>query len=218
MSSVDLLGPAVANNLAWCASSCPGDLSEEGLWVTRRVPLPYFPDAVTTRPGVSAARMAAVTSGRPACSVKDSFADVDLAAAGFDEIFSARWIGCEGSSMAAAPADWRPVTTRADLDRWCVAAGLSHLPASELTGHSVVLARESGGESAVGCVVTEAAGVVGLSNVAAPDADTWRELLGVVAARWPGTPVVGYEHGADLDAARDAGFADLGPLRVWARS
>jgi hypothetical protein len=33
----------------------------------------------------------------------------------------------------------------------------------------------------------------------------------------PGLPVVGYEHGEDLAAAREAGGQVLGPLRVWTR-
>jgi hypothetical protein len=33
----------------------------------------------------------------------------------------------------------------------------------------------------------------------------------------PGLPVVGYEHGEDLTAAREAGGQVLGPLRVWTR-
>ena len=37
------------------------------------------------------------------------------------------------------------------------------------------------------------------------------------AALRPGLPVVGYEHGADLAAAQQAGCQVLGPLRVWAR-
>ena len=33
----------------------------------------------------------------------------------------------------------------------------------------------------------------------------------------PGLPIVGYERGEDLAAARQAGFTVLGPLRIWAR-
>ena len=32
---------------------------------------------------------------------------------------------------------------------------------------------------------------------------------------FPGLPQVGYESGADLAAAQAAGFAAIGPLRVW---
>jgi hypothetical protein len=38
-----------------------------------------------------------------------------------------------------------------------------------------------------------------------------------VAALGPGLPIVGYERGEDLAAARAAGFRVLGPLRIWAR-
>jgi len=38
-----------------------------------------------------------------------------------------------------------------------------------------------------------------------------------VAALRPGLPIVGYEQGKDLAAARAAGFRVLGPLRIWAR-
>jgi len=46
----------------------------------------------------------------------------------------------------------------------------------------------------------------------------WGEVAAVVGQLFPSLPVVGYEHGADLDAALAAGFTNLGPLRVWLRS
>ena len=58
--------------------------------------------------------------------------------------------------------------------------------------------------------------------------DRARDLVGVavprsadavaaVSARFPGLPLVGYEHGDSLAAARRAGFSPIGPLRVWLR-
>ena len=41
--------------------------------------------------------------------------------------------------------------------------------------------------------------------------------LRAVAALRPGLPIVGYERGEDLAAARRAGFTVLAPLRIWAR-
>jgi hypothetical protein len=38
-----------------------------------------------------------------------------------------------------------------------------------------------------------------------------------VQARFPGRPIVGYEHGEMLGTAVDAGFVPVGHLRVWAR-
>ncbi|GCD38985.1 hypothetical protein OEIGOIKO_06805 [Streptomyces chrestomyceticus JCM 4735] len=39
-----------------------------------------------------------------------------------------------------------------------------------------------------------------------------------MSARWPGLPVVGYESGADLEAATANGFRAVGPLCVWWRA
>jgi hypothetical protein len=49
------------------------------------------------------------------------------------------------------------------------------------------------------------------------DGPLWAGVVRAVAALRPGLPIVGYESGKDLAAARRAGFTVLGPLRVWAR-
>ena len=45
----------------------------------------------------------------------------------------------------------------------------------------------------------------------------WSDLIVVAASMYPGFDLVGYELGADLQAALIAGFAGIGPLRVWMR-
>jgi hypothetical protein len=42
-------------------------------------------------------------------------------------------------------------------------------------------------------------------------------VIASAAARFPGLPLVGYERGADLAHALDAGFTTIGPLIVWQR-
>jgi hypothetical protein len=42
-------------------------------------------------------------------------------------------------------------------------------------------------------------------------------MLAAVAGLWPELPVAGYEEGASLGAAQQAGFRVLGALRIWAR-
>jgi hypothetical protein len=49
------------------------------------------------------------------------------------------------------------------------------------------------------------------------DGPLWTGVVRAVAKLRPGLPIVGYERGQDLAAARQAGFRVLGPLRVWAR-
>jgi hypothetical protein len=45
----------------------------------------------------------------------------------------------------------------------------------------------------------------------------WAGVVRAVASLRPGLPIVGYERGEDLAAARRAGFTVLGSLRVWTR-
>jgi hypothetical protein len=81
------------------------------------------------------------------------------------------------------------------------------------------------GALAAGAIAYIAAGVTGISNLfrtglageVSWPGTLWRSAVRAVAAVRPGLPVVGYESGEDLAAARDAGGRVIGPLRVWIR-
>jgi hypothetical protein len=63
-------------------------------------------------------------------------------------------------------------------------------------------------------------GVTGISNVfksGIADGPLWTSAVRVIARLRPGLPIVGYERGEDLAAAREAGFRVLAPLLIWAR-
>lgn len=219
---MDLLGHAVSNNVGWCALVADrGGVPDRGagVWRVTGRAAPLFPDAVTLRPGVVADAVAAVLVDRPVCSVKDSFADVDLEPHGFRVLFTGRWIGRAPAPVSQVPG-WSQVTEPVELARWCTAAELPEvLPLRLLREPSVrILAAHHDGLLVAGAILTLTGAVVGLSNVvqvlgAAPL--VWDRLGSVVAAHGPGRPIVGYEHGADLERALAAGFADLGPVRVW---
>jgi hypothetical protein len=69
-----------------------------------------------------------------------------------------------------------------------------------------------------GVIAHRAGEVVGLSNLFVPERDPEPLRAGCVAAvieAFPGLPIVGYETGQELAAARTLGFELLGPLRVW---
>ena len=69
-----------------------------------------------------------------------------------------------------------------------------------------------------GAIANRGATVASLTNVfsAAGDLDAaWSGSLAAVAALVEDVPLVGYERGDDLEAARRYGFALLGPLLVW---
>lgn len=180
-----------------------------GFWRSDHEPWPLFPDAVTTRPGVRAQDVVEGLVDRPACSVKDSFADLDLAPHGFRVLLSAEWIG---RPTVTASSGWSRVDDEAGLARWCAAAELSdELPVRLLRDPAVhVLAGP-----ACGAIATVTGSVVGVSNVFGTG--VWDRLPAVVAACAPGCAVVGYEHGHDLETAVDAGFTTLGPVRIWLR-
>lgn len=43
----------------------------------------------------------------------------------------------------------------------------------------------------------------------------WACCVATVADAFPNVPIVGYESGAELEAACRQGFSGIGPLRVW---
>jgi hypothetical protein len=230
-----LSAAAARNNADWCASvsrshGLSGTFGETVWWSPRRTP-PYYPDAVTLDPGAAPADfLSSVDMASPGCSVKDSFATLDLAPDGFTEIIAARWIHRPaGRSVPAGtvlPAD--RVLTAVRLRAWQAAwAGGEGTPdvfrPVLLDDPSVlVLAFHDGDDLAGGVVLNHSAGVVGLSNLfavgSAGIAAVWSSAVTAAADYHPGLPLVGYEQGDDLAPALDVGFGVLGPLRIWLHS
>ncbi|WP_246042443.1 hypothetical protein [Streptomyces globosus] len=221
-----LLEAAVRNNAEWCAAVCPGGTFTADAWTSPHRTPPYYPDAVTLTRGASAAALtAAVDSAAPGCSVKDSFAALDLAPAGFEVLFEAQWIHRPAGPPAhPGSLHWSRVGTPAGLARWEAAwgggqsAGLFR-PGLLTAGIAFLAGRTGDGRIAAGAAANTAAGVVGISNVFTagdvPADEAWSGALDRISALWPGLPVVGYEAGEDLETAARHGFAPLGGLRVW---
>ncbi|MFF3891307.1 hypothetical protein [Streptomyces sp. NPDC001914] len=212
---------AARNNAEWCAAmsrshGVEGDFTEQAWAAPDRTPR-YYPDAVTLVPGAS---------------VKDSFADLDLTAAGFKVLFEAQWIHRPASGPAASPepADspelvWSVASDPDALRDWALAwddgngdadlfrPGLLDDPAT-----FVLTGRSADGRVAAGAVASRSDRVVGISNVFARDGGleaAWAHVPNAVHTLFPALPVVGYEHGDDLAAAVRHGFEPIGPLRIW---
>ncbi|MFJ1899225.1 MULTISPECIES: hypothetical protein [unclassified Streptomyces] len=191
-----------------------------------RTPL-YYPDAVTLAPGTESS---AVTTGidttTPGASVKDSFADLDLVAAGFQVLFEGQWIHRPAAAPAtASDLGWEVAGTPDRLRAWARAwddgNGNADLFRPELLDDPatfVIAGRSPDGTVTAGAVVSRSGQVVGVSNVFAlnggPDA-AWPVVLDAVHSLFPAVPVVGYEHGDDLESALRHGFEPVGPLRIW---
>ncbi|MCE7004151.1 hypothetical protein LWC34_15100 [Kibdelosporangium philippinense] len=179
----------------------------------------YYPDAVTLQPNANGFLAGIDTS--PGCSVKDSFATQDLIGDGFAELFTAQWIH-RPPDVAAPALDVRveEVSTAVELAAWRTGwDDVDVLRPALLDDPSVrVLAFYRGDDLAGGVVLNHSAGVVGVSNLfSVDDSDLWAAAITAASARFPGVSLVGYEHGDDLEAAIEVGFAALGPLRVWYR-
>ncbi|MEV7522010.1 hypothetical protein [Streptomyces sp. NPDC091371] len=232
----DALRSAVLNNAAFCDAVCrahdlPAAFDGERYWLsTSRTP-PLYPDAVTLSPDTGAeSLLQRMDTDSPGCSVKDSFATLDLEGDGFEVLFDARWIHRAAGAPAAVGTPsglvWGEVADAGELAVWEAAwdgeesTGLFR--PDLLGGEIAFLAGRRDGRIVAGAVVNAAAGVVGVSNLFAHDeADTdaaWTGALTAAAARWPEHDVVGYEAGDDLATAARHGFREIGPLRVWLRT
>ncbi|MFE5559989.1 hypothetical protein [Streptomyces sp. NPDC056544] len=226
-----LLRRAALNNTTWCGAVCRAHglaprYDGEQLWFSARRTPPMYPDAVTLEPGVPARNVVrGVDTASAGCSVKDSFADLDLAGDGFEVLFEAQWIHRPAGAplpeaeAEAAGLEWSEVSGAEELAAWEAAfdggegAGGDGPFRPGLLGEGIVfLAGRVDGRIVAGAVANTGGGVVGVSNLFGA---AWAGVLGAVRARWPELDVVGYEHGEDLEAAVRAGFAPIGPLRVW---
>jgi len=143
-------------------------------------------------------------------AVKDSFKTLDIARLGFEVLLEANWI---------RKAEPKAATMVSGLSWERAKPGGDAFPASLFSDENFAkFSGRRGGVVVAGGTLYRADGVVGISNVVA-NADeepaVWRDLSVLAAATFPGLPLVGYESGDELRAARKAGFEIGDPLRVW---
>jgi hypothetical protein len=187
------------------------------------------PVAPTPVPGVDpVALVARIDTAAPGASVKDSFADLDLAPTGFRVLFEAQWIHFP-AAKATSPTylGWEVCMSPEVLRTWAIAwdggEGNADLFRPELLDEPDVFvfsARSPDGRVIAGAVANRSEQVIGVSNVFAVDGDldtAWQVVAEAVGRVFPDLPMVGYERGDALDAAVHHGFEPIGPLRVWVR-
>jgi hypothetical protein len=220
------------NNARWCdlvvRSHGGQSVFADDAWTSPTRTPPLFPDAVTLIPSPRAPDLLSRIDTRPGCTIKDSFACLDLSAHGFRVLFDAQWIVSPASPGTAwdVPSDWTQIT---DLDglslweeAWCHDNEPKGLFLPELFSEgTVVLGRFKNDKVVAGGIVSRSAHVAGLSNVftrIGQATDTWSALARGARTCFPNLPLMGYERGEELIHAQRAGFDSAGSLRVWISS
>lgn len=235
---------AVLNSTRWYEAmfAAHGLASETDgcVWRSHETPPPFHSNLVVLAPTTTQRDIEAYASDiekhrpRTGWSLKDSYAMHNLASVGCSMLFEADWIWRDpvlaGEYRCESRLTWSRVAKLSDLTEWENAWSgdtrneaeflrSRQFPASMLESPDhAFFAGLFEGKVLAGGIANRSPGVVGLSNVFSPPEfleDTWNALTIAVSAAFPGTPIVGYERGAELDIAQGRGFAPIGKLRVW---
>ena len=132
------------------------------------------------------------------CSIKDSFASVDLSGDGFRLLFEAEWIHREPPRDPGKPLlSWSVVREADELSVWATAHGGGEIFGPDLLDDPAVatLAAHDGGGLVAGVIGNRSASVAGLSNLFVRNADSgrvWRKRSmpsapSSLAYRWSAT-------------------------------
>jgi hypothetical protein len=214
---------AAAANASWCDVVCRSlgfrTHWQADAWTAAERTPDGYPDAVTLSRGADPVALLTRVDGGSGCSVKDSFADLDLAPLGFSVLFEATWIRRPAYDVAMPVAlDWHEVHSPAELRDWSQGHDLDVFVPALLEVDGLGFFQEA--RANAGFALHRTRDVVGVSNTIADPADlttVWSDTVAIAGQLFPGRDLVGYEIGADLEAALTVGFVQTGPLRVWIR-
>ena len=220
---------AAWNNAEWCHafSRTHGIVGrfQDAFWSSPERTPSFYPDAVTLTPAATVEDVLAGIDVGEGCSVKDSFACLNLGSAGFRPWFRAEWVVRRpAGGSPASTRGWSAVTTEGQLRAWEVSwgevpGGSGFFRPALLQDETImVLACRDGERVVAGAIANRSRTVVGLSNVfdTAGDLESaWAAAASAVVTRWGDVPIVGYDRADGLDAVHGAGFESVGELVVW---
>jgi hypothetical protein len=115
---------AAANNAEWCDLVCGTHGAQtrfdEDAWTSRTRTPAWFPDAVTLVPHLSVPDLLTRIDTAAGCSIKDSFASLDMTAYGFKVLFDAQWMVHRSILIQPGPASlrWEVVYDEDGLLAW----------------------------------------------------------------------------------------------------
>lgn len=224
---------AARNNAEWCDSLCrthgmPGRFDADA-WVNSHRTPRYYPDAVSLDPTVVAGSiLERIDTTSPGCSIKDSFATLDLAPFGFQVVQVGEWIYRDSPTPRPTPSGdvrWIAIETAQQLAEWEAvwdvddASDRLFLPALLEDPSVTVIGGRVDGAIVAGAIANRTGDeLVGLSNVFTTQHDldgAWSGALAYLDASDPGLAIVGWAAGRDLSVALRRGFRTAGALRIW---
>lgn len=231
-ATTQLHSRAAANNAAWCDLVCQTHgvvtRTTAEAWVAAQRTPPFYPDLVTLVPDSPIAELLEQIDSSPGCSIKDSFASLDLTAGGFEVLFEAEWLvrsPTDVGALATSELDWQVVSTAEELGGWELdwaapdrSAGIFR---HELLQHSnvAVWACRTGDATCGGAIVNIDAGLAGLSNFwvrsDVSPAEVLESLLARTTTTYPGANLCTYASGQEGSLLKELGFSEVGPLRIW---
>ena len=218
---------AVDAGLEWYVEMCSahGVRSRivDGVWRAQDPMPPLHSAALVVEPMAGVEDVEAALAEAPHRSVADCFGDLDLAQLGLTPLFEATWLHLPELRTGSAPEGWSRVDAPERLKRWNAAGDTSGVINDQLLERPTFAVLEAEpARMPLGCVATLGTGAVYLSNVrvdpsAHPAAAVrhWEEVVAAVVATFPGRPIVGYESGANSEAALAVGFHSVGTTRIW---
>lgn len=221
---------AAINNAEWCGAVCKSHgidgESDDRLWTSRTRTPPLYPDAVTFVRNPPLADLFARIDLSHGCSIKDSFASLDLTGHGFRLLFEAQWIARAPAETRTVTADfgWEVVTDVVGFAAWERAwrgtNGPTGILRPSLLGRpeATFVAAKIDDHIVAGAVFNRSAAALGISNFfaeASITSECWQGCMELATVLFPETLLVGYESGRLLDVAQTHGFDAVGPLCVW---
>ena len=218
---------AVDNNIAWCqlvsAAFGKPSFTTDKVWGLHTTAPLYYPELITTSRTTIEEDILEFLKLDHICSLKDSYATLQLEPLGFQLLIEAEWI-CHPSVNEQKPesCQWSIVQTEKEFERWTKMTGLENsIPVDLLANEGVKIFYRDAPDGFAGFIANVAADAVGISNVFSSGMDNvelWRAIPQAVSTEFPGLLLVGYEEGDSLSVACSSGWTSIGPLRVWIKS
>lgn len=211
-------------------------MTQSGLWWNAKPSPPYYPNLITVSPSVDITRMMDVlqelSKDGAVVGVKDSFNTLDLTLSGFSVLFEASWIWRDSVPCQRTPLQrvlrWTKIDSPSSLERWeqeWHPDRESDVPIQSIYGKSLLCSSEisfvaayAGSDLVAGAALAATESTIGVACTffrGINPQNIRQELISYITEAYPGCPILGYESGDELEAMKELGFREAGPLRVW---